>query len=62
MNNPNILSEIKKNIYIKNDSILNHLQQYNELKSGGLDILEDRLYNSIINVGEFTPLIKEDFK
>ena len=53
MNNPNILNEIKKNIYIKDNSVLNDLYQYNELKSNGLDLFKDRLYDSIINVGEF---------
>lgn len=46
INNKNIISEVEKNIYIKNDSILNDLQQYTEQ-------FDQDLYNKIINVGEF---------
>jgi alkylation response protein AidB-like acyl-CoA dehydrogenase len=46
MNNKNIISEVEKNIYIKNDSILNDLQQYTQQ-------FDKKLYNKIINVGEF---------
>ena len=39
------MNEIKKNIYIKNNSVLNDLQKNTQFS--------DDLYNRIINVGEF---------
>ena len=54
MKNPNIINEIKKNIYIKDDSILNDLEQYNELNDQGIQMFYKNLYERIINVGEFT--------
>lgn len=54
MQNPNIINEIKKNIYIKNDSILNDLQQYTELNDQGIPMFDKSLHDRIINVGEFT--------
>ena len=52
MNNKKIITEVEKNIYIKNDSILNDLRQYTEQ-------FDEDLYNKIINVGEFKNDIKK---
>ena len=54
MKNPNIINEIKKNIYIKKDSVLDDLEQYNELNDQGIQMFYKNLYDKIINVGEFT--------
>jgi len=54
MKNPNIINEIKKNIYIKKDSVLDDLEQYNELNDQGIQMFYKNLYERIINVGEFT--------
>jgi hypothetical protein len=54
MQNPNIINEIKKNIYIKNDSVLNDLQQYTELNDQGIRTYDESLHDRIVNVGEFT--------
>tara|TARA_B100001093_G_scaffold97959_1_gene89963 strand:- start:1748 stop:3700 length:1953 start_codon:yes stop_codon:yes gene_type:complete len=53
VSNPNIINEIKKNIYIKNNSVLNDLQKYNELKEESTQLFNDDLHDRIINVGEF---------
>ena len=53
MNNKKIITEVEKNIYIKNDSILNDLRQYTEQ-------FDEDLYNKIINVGEFKNDIKKN--
>ena len=52
MNNKKIITEVEKNIYIKNDSILNDLRQYTEQ-------FDEDLYNKIINVGEFKNDVKK---
>ncbi len=51
--NPNIIQEIKKNIYIKKNSILDDLDQYSATKQEGREIFNKNLYDKIINVGEF---------
>ena len=53
VSNPYITNEIKKNIYIKPNSILNDLQEHTLLNEGGIKLFNDDLYNRIINVGEF---------
>ena len=53
VSNPYITNEIKKNIYIKPNSILNDLQEHTLLNQGGIQLFNDDLYNRIINVGEF---------
>ena len=58
MNNKKIITEVEKNIYIKNDSILNDLRQYTELQEQDIKIFDKDLYNKIINVGEFENNIK----
>ena len=54
MQNPNIINEIKKNIYIKNNSVLNDLQQYTQLNDQGIRTYDESLHDRIVNVGEFT--------
>ena len=53
VSNPYIMNEIKKNIYIKPNSVLNDLQENTRLNEGGIQLFSDDLYNRIINVGEF---------
>ena len=50
MNNPNIMTEIKKNIHIKNN-ILGDLDEYVKLENKNMNNID--LYDKIINVGEF---------
>ncbi len=54
MKNPCIINEIKKNIYIKKDSVLDDLQKYSQLTNKTYPTFDKNLYDKIINVGEFT--------
>ena len=51
MNNENIMKEIKKNIYIPDNSILNDFSKLEEYKDNQEEL--EKIKSRIINVGEY---------